>query len=215
MHIHHSILTLAGINLHRIDFDPVTLTDADLHWLPHRAALDRAVTKRRAEHLAGRIAAFRALQAHGIDHIAGIGERRRPLWPAGWFGSISHCEGSALAAVAKSPVGVDIEKVMAAEQSREMASGIVDAGEQKVLEESGLPFPLALTLAFSAKESLYKALSHRIAHLPDFSAGKVEALGASALTLRLNAGFDPALAGAVYRLPWRQSDDRVITLASG
>ena len=215
MHIHHSTFLLAGHTLQRIDFDSATLTDDDLNWLPHRESLDRAVAKRRAEHLAGRLAAFYALQTHGIEHIAGNGERRQPLWPAGWFGSISHCAGSALAAVAKSPIGVDIEKVMAAEQCREIASGIVDAGEQKVLEQSGLPFPLALTLAFSGKESLYKALSHRINHIPEFSAGEVVDINASALTLRLTAGFSPALAGEVYRLPWRQSDDRVITLASG
>ena len=215
MHIHHSTFLFAGQAVHRVDFDPATLTDADLDWLPHRATLDRAVTKRRAEHLAGRQAAFYALKAHGISHIAGIGERRRPLWPDGWFGSISHCEGSALAAVAKRPVGVDIENIMEEEQAEALASGIVNAGERAVLAGSGLPFTLALTLAFSAKESLYKALSHRIAHLPEFSAGEVVEAGASALALRLNAGFSPALAGGVYRLPWRQSGEKVMTLASG
>lgn len=214
MHTRHSTFSLNGHVLHRVDFDPASFTDDDLRWLPHHQNLQRAVVKRKAEHLAGRLAAFYALQPHGIEHIAGMGDRRQPLWPDGWRGSISHCGHSALATVAKTPVGVDIEKIIEAEHCEEIAPGIIDALEREVLDACGLEFPLGLTLAFSAKESLYKALSFRLNHIPEFSAAKVVACGDDSLTLRLNAEFHPALAGEICRLPWRQIEDCVITLAS-
>lgn len=215
MHIQHSTFTLSGLVLHRVDFDPASVTDDDLRWLPHRAKLERAVTKRKAEHLAGRLAAFYALRERGIEHIPNIGDRRQPLWPEGWHGSISHCAGSALAVVAKTPVGLDIEEIIDPQQAEEIAPGIINTDERKVLEASGLSFPLALTLAFSAKESLYKALSLRIAHIPDFQAGEVTDCGSDTLTLRLTAGFDPQLAGKRCRLCWRQRSGQIITLYSG
>lgn len=213
MHTRHSTFSLSGHTLHRVDFDPATFSDDDLRWLPHHPNFSRAVVKRKAEHLAGRLAAFYALQAHGIEHVAGTGDRRQPLWPDGWYGSISHCGNRALATVAKTPVGVDIEKIIAAGHCEEIAPGIIGAAERKVLEACGLDFPLGLTLAFSAKESLYKALSFRLSHIPEFSAAEVIHCGSDSLTLRLNAGFHPALAGEICRLPWRQIDDSVVTLA--
>lgn len=213
MHTCHSTFSLSGRILHRVDFDPATFSDDDLRWLPHYQSLGRAVVKRKAEHLAGRLAAFNALQAHGIEHIAGIGDRRQPLWPDGWRGSISHCGHCALATVAKTPIGVDIEKIIEAGHCEEIAPGIIGAAERDVLDACGLGFSLGLTLAFSAKESLYKALSFRLNHIPEFSAAEVIHCGSDSLILRLNAGFHPALAGEIYRLPWRQIDERVVTLA--
>ncbi|MGX5148439.1 enterobactin synthase subunit EntD, partial [Enterobacter hormaechei] len=61
MHTTHSTFSLAGHTLHRITFDPATFTDADLLWLPHHAQLADAGRKRKADHLAGRIAAAHAL----------------------------------------------------------------------------------------------------------------------------------------------------------
>lgn len=213
MHTCHSTFSLSGRILHRVDFDAATFSDDDLRWLPDPPNFSRAVVKRKAEHLAGRLAAFYALHAHGIEHIAGTGDRRQPLWPDGWYGSISHCGNSALATVAKTPVGVDIEKIIDAGHCEEIAPGIIGALEREVLDACGLDFPLGLTLAFSAKESLYKALSFRLNHIPEFSAAEVIHCGSDSLTLRLNAGFHPALAGETCRLPWQQIDERVVTLA--
>ena len=52
----HSTFRLAGTTVHQITFDPTTFTDADLLWLPHHNALAHAAPKRKAEHLAGRLA---------------------------------------------------------------------------------------------------------------------------------------------------------------
>ncbi|MGC0103693.1 enterobactin synthase subunit EntD, partial [Enterobacter asburiae] len=63
MHTTHTTFILAGHPVHHVTFDPNTFTDADLLWLPHHAELSNAGRKRKAEHLAGRIAAAHALGA--------------------------------------------------------------------------------------------------------------------------------------------------------
>ncbi|WP_228131459.1 4'-phosphopantetheinyl transferase superfamily protein, partial [Klebsiella pneumoniae] len=79
------------------------------------------------------------------------------LWPTPWFGSISHCGQRALAVIADRPVGVDIERRFTPQLAAELESSIISPAEKTALLHSGLPFPLALTLAFSAKESGFKA----------------------------------------------------------
>lgn len=154
----YATFSFAGHQLHQVDFDPATFQPHDLLWLPHYAQLANSGRKRQMEHLAGRIAAVHALREAGATGVPGIGEQRQPLWPAPWSGSISHCETRALAVVSPAPVGIDIERVLTPALATELESSIVSAAESAVLQASGLPAELALTLAFSAKESGFKAL---------------------------------------------------------
>lgn len=174
MKTHHSTLH----TLQRIDFDPDSFTPGDLLWLPHHAKLARSGKKRQTEHLAGRIAAVHALRAFGEKSVPGIGKNRQPIWPEGLYGSISHCGNTAIAIVARTPVGIDIEAVFSPQLADELASHIASEEELAVLRLSTLPFPLALTLAFSAKESLYKAFSSQYPELQGFH---------DAVTISLNA----------------------------
>ncbi|HDG8062251.1 TPA: enterobactin synthase subunit EntD [Klebsiella quasipneumoniae subsp. similipneumoniae] len=206
MRIHHATLPLAGYTLQQIDFDPVTFQPEDLLWLPYHASLSGWGRKRQAEHLAGRIAAVYALREVGEKQPPAIGDRRQPLWPAPWFGSISHCGQRALAVVTDRPVGVDIERQFTPPLAAELESSIINEVEKKVLLHSGLPFPLALTLAFSAKESGFKA-SH-----PDVQAGvgfndfTLAAIKEGNLRLRLST--------VEYRLQWIQAGEYIITLCA-
>lgn len=177
---HH---TVNGIS--RIDFQPDTFTPGDLLWLPHHAQLAACARKRQTEHLAGRIAAVHALQPFGEKTVPGIGEHRQPLWPAGLFGSISHCGHTAVAKVAKTPVGIDIETIFSAALAEELASQVATDAELTRLRHSELPFPLALTIAFSAKESLYKALSARYPALMHFHDARAIALDTRHITLHI------------------------------
>ena len=86
-----------------------------------------------------------------------IGELRQPVWPAGVYGSISHCGTTALAVVSRQPIGIDIEEIFSAQTARELTDNIITPAEHERLAECGLTFSLALTLAFSAKESAFKA----------------------------------------------------------
>lgn len=139
MQITHSSLILAHHTLHGVTFEPDTFHEHDLLWLPHHAQLARAGRKRKAEHLAGRIAAVQALREWGHKNVPGMGEQRQPLWPEGLSGSISHCATTALAVVSHQPVGVDIEAIFTAQTAAELAGSIVTETEKARLAGSGLP----------------------------------------------------------------------------
>ncbi|HCZ4943774.1 TPA: enterobactin synthase subunit EntD, partial [Salmonella enterica subsp. enterica serovar Saintpaul str. CFSAN004146] len=167
----HFPLPFAGHRLHIVDFDASSFREHDLLWLPHHDRLRSAGRKRKAEHLAGRIAAVHALREVGVRTVPGMGDKRQPLWPDGLFGSISHCATTALAVISRQRIGIDIEKIMSQHTATELAPSIIDSDERQILQASLLPFPLALTLAFSAKESVYKAFSDRVT-LPGFNSAK-------------------------------------------
>lgn len=193
--------------IHRIDFKPETFAPQDLLWLPHHAQLSRTGKKRQTEHLAGRIAAVYALQTVGEKSVPGIGSNREPLWPTGFFGSISHCGHTALAIVSRAPVGVDIEEVLTDSLAESLADQIAEGPELAYLRATPLPFPLLLTLAFSAKESLYKALSARYPHLLNFHDAIVTHVNAQDIVVQI-----PAINRA-FLLHWYAIDaQRIITL---
>ncbi|WGL15716.1 4'-phosphopantetheinyl transferase superfamily protein [Microbulbifer bruguierae] len=129
-------------------------------------SIARAVPKRQAEFLAGRYAAAMALQhlAPVVDRglQVGIGEKRNPLWPNGVVGSISHVGTVAVCAVShgtdKDYLGIDVEVLMSARVCREIAAIVANRQERELLKAHGLSDRVALTLIFSAKESLFKAL---------------------------------------------------------
>lgn len=212
MKTEHSTLSLGGHTLHQIDFDPATFTNADFLWLPHHARLAHAGKKRKAEHFAGRLAAFYALQQQGMRVIPDIGDNRQPLWPNGWYGSISHSGTTALAVVSREPVGVDLETVLSADICAEIAESIISPEESELLKKSGHPFPLALTLAFSAKESVFKAFSFATNHMPGFMAARVVAMYGQDISLQLTDEFTPALAGKICRVAWLRSNNQLVTL---
>ena len=213
MHTAHSTFSLAGLTLHHITFDPTTFTDADLLWLPHHAQLSSAGRKRKADHLAGRIAAAHALPDHAVP---GIGPSGEPLWPDGISGSITHSGTRAMAVVTQHPalIGIDCETILPENEALEIKDGIIDAQEEAVLSRSGYPFALALTLVFSAKESLFKALFPKVKSYMGFDSARITMLDKETLMLALTrpqTGFDE---GTAFTLHWLHDGDGVITLLS-
>lgn len=207
----HTTFPLAHHLLHRIDFHPATFSDGDLLWLPHRSALADAGKKRRSEHLAGRIAAVHALQPWGVKAVPAIGDNRQPVWPPNLYGSISHSRTAAVAVVSPQPVGVDIEQIFSPTLAGEVATQIASPVEIFRLQTSGLPFAIALTLAFSAKESVYKAFSSQAWPFPGFAAAEVISIGENMLRLRLTDAFSSALAGETIEVAYRLEGDEVVT----
>lgn len=213
MHTTHSTFILAALTVHRITFDPTTFTDADLLWLPHHAELSNAGRKRKAEHLAGRIAAAYALNDRTIP---GIGPSGEPLWPQGISGSITHSNAQAMAVVTQYPalIGIDCETILPENEAREIKDGIIDAQEESVLFHSGYPFALALTLVFSAKESLFKALFPQVQAWMGFDSARVTQLVEKTLTLALTCPRAGYPEGTAFTLHWQQHGEQAITLLS-
>ncbi|MGH8390507.1 MAG: 4'-phosphopantetheinyl transferase family protein [Pseudomonas sp.] len=160
---------------------PFVLTDAVLlstHFNPSQllsddfqrsaieapASIQRSVAKRQAEFLAGRICARAALQQlEGLSFSPAIGEDRAPVWPAHITGSITHSTGRAAAIVAKKDhwrgLGMDLENLLNAERAERLAGEILTVPElQRMTAGRREQLALLVTLTFSVKESLFKAL---------------------------------------------------------
>jgi enterobactin synthetase component D len=144
-------------------FDPALLASDDFQRaaIEQTPALQRSVAKRQAEYLAGRSCARAALQRlDGRHHVPATGDDRAPIWPADIVGSITHGKGWAAAVVARKTdcagLGLDQENLLDDDRAARLAGEILIADELQRLDPARQA--LTVTLTFSLKESLFKAL---------------------------------------------------------
>lgn len=211
------------IQFHHIRFDPQHYRDALFaQWgIAFPDHLTSAVVKRKAEYLAGRYCARRQLEVLGINAFdLHQGDDRAPIWPAGVMGSISHHQRSAIVVTSQADafLGVDTELIMDADVAANLRNMIIDEQEYALLVACGLPFNQALTLVFSLKESLYKALYPQVKTFFDFHAARITALspqqgrGQLQLTQSLDGRH---VAGRSYQSQFLFSAQEVTTLIAG
>lgn len=153
---------LPGVRLLSTRFDPSLLEAEDFsRWdIP----IPDAVSKRQTEFLAGRLCAHEALRrVTGVAGIPAIGEDRAPCWPTGVVGSITHGAGWAAAVAAPSEqwrgLGLDVERLLPTARADRLVGEILTPREQEgyaALDDTQRA--LRVTLTFSIKESLFKAL---------------------------------------------------------
>ncbi|SBS34833.1 4'-phosphopantetheinyl transferase Npt [Marinomonas spartinae] len=160
---------LGPICLSSCQFNPSLYCDSLFFELGVRfpPSLEKAVASRRAEFLAGRYLAKQMLQKDGNDDLKDfeviVGPDRCPVWPNGVLGSITHSQNIAACVMAQLPcadyyLGIDAEKILTLETCQEIESSIVTSDEMMYMKEVGFSDEVALTLIFSAKESVFKAL---------------------------------------------------------
>lgn len=122
--------------------------------------LAKAIAKRAGEFAAGRLCARQVLQRLGIEqHPLPVGEDRRPQWPPGIVGSITHTHGYYAAVAAREAdcrsIGVDAEVV--GRVGRHLWPKICTAAETAWLEGLAEAEQARFgALVFSAKEAFYK-----------------------------------------------------------
>ncbi len=142
--------------------------------------LSQAIAKRKIEFLAGRLCALEAIKKLGFTikttDMLRSSEDRQPIWPNGVTGSITHSSGLAAAMVVPSQkdlhIGLDVEALMS-EASDALIKQICLPHEW-TQRNIRLPAPLSLTLIFSLKESLYKALYPQVKKFFGFDYAKVD-----------------------------------------
>ncbi len=152
-----------------------TWDELDAPLFPDEAAyLADAGPRRRAEFITSRACARTALDRLGVAAAPLVpGSERRPTWPAGVVGSLTHCAGYRAAACASTTttaaLGID------AEPHRPLPNGVSEivacdtepalvarlAGEQPDIHWG--------TVLFSAKEAVYKALNPLTGRWLEFS----------------------------------------------
>lgn len=122
-------------------------------YVGEREAVAKAVPGRVAEHSAGRRAARMALAELGLPEAEiPVGRHRAPVWPESVAGSITHDRGVALAAVITNGGIIGIDLTEAVPLPDDVRQTILPHDEEAELTE------IEARIAFSAKESLFKAL---------------------------------------------------------
>lgn len=154
--------------------------------------------KRLSEYLAGRYCAIKALAA--IDQGNGLwatnqlpmGDNHCPQWPRGTVGSISHSHSRAIAIAAHTrdfiALGIDCETALSDSAAAEIAPWVLHPDDLHCKITVPIRYGLLITVIFSAKESLFKALApgdKNIADFGDFLAS-VSVSRVTAKTLLLN-----------------------------
>ena len=169
------------------DFDRQLFHD---HGVELPDALRQAAPKRQAEYLAGRVAAQYLFRRIGqADFALHTGPHRYPLWPHDWTGSISHSGELAICLLAPTDAfqgcGVDVEGVAHSGRLRVLERRVLDEGETEALCASlDLDRCQALTVGFSAKESLFKALYPIVGFYFGFAHARLQAVDHSSKRLR-------------------------------
>lgn len=146
--------------------------------ITYRDQLKKSVVKRQAEFLAGRYAADQALEKIGyINCDVPIGPNRSPSWPKGVVSSITHTSNQAVCAVATDEniqyLGIDLENVLTPQIAEEIESIVLNRQEYDLIKSAHVSFELALTLVFSAKESIFKALYPHVKRYFEFDSAQL------------------------------------------
>jgi enterobactin synthetase component D len=151
-------------------------------------SLHRAVLKRKAEYVAGRFCARQAMRAVRPDGDSDLGTLpdRRPAWPAGIVGSLTHTAGFASAAICGAQfargIGIDSERIMSDDAMRCIRDVVISAHDS--LPHGTADDAIWATLAFSAKESVFKCFYPLVRKMFWFETVRMEILDIHRQTFR-------------------------------
>jgi len=167
----------SDIIIYQCEFNPAHFVDAlyEYYRIEIPDNICQSVIKRRAEFLAGRYCAGKALTQLGVSETSvAIGAHSAPLWPNAITGSISHCNCCALAAVSLNSgyrgIGIDIENKISDTTIDRLNKYVLCAAETKWLPIERDARASLFTLIFSLKESFFKAAFAMVGRYFDFDA---------------------------------------------
>jgi len=160
--------------------------------------------RRQAEYLAGRYCAIKALAAinpHNplrATNQLPIRDDYSPQWPQGTVGSISHSHNQAIAIAAPATdfvgLGIDCETALSDSAGAEIASWVLHPDDLNCKIDIAIGYGPLITLLFSAKESLFKALAPGHKSTPafgDFLASvSVSRVTAKTVVLNIEVGLN-------------------------
>lgn len=151
--------TLVSTSFNQAALTPEWVADCEI-------TLPNAALKRQAEFLAARLCARKALYLQtGYASLPTQQENSRiPLWPARSCGSMSHSHNLAAALVGDNhhwlSLGLDIEKPLNLKRAQRLAKNILSADEYNTYNHlDSTQQAMYLTVVFSFKESMFKALN--------------------------------------------------------
>lgn len=205
----------SGIELRVLRFNSHQHTDGNFHQcgVVFPSELVKAGRTRRCEYLAGRRCARSALESLGCGNVSvPIGPDGAPGWPPGYSGSISHNKSWAAAAVAVAAhtrPGIDCETIVDGTTFRDIANIVAANDELKAAERELGDRHLALTLLFSAKESVFKTLESKDRAGHEFSSLRITISDCDS-GIFLASEVRPTSAPRAWRGLYRHLDPRTI-----
>ncbi len=173
----------------KVDYSEGFLTDLlkKGHHLPE--SLNRAVLKRQCEFLSGRECVRQAFTQRGerTRFKLDIGEFNQPIWPEGFIGSISHCDGHAVAAVGRPnasciSLGIDIENHICRSLAVDISQELIKQSERD-FSHCFRNFESFITVVFSAKESIYKAVFPHVKQILGFESATLVSVDKNEMTM--------------------------------
>ena len=178
-----------GLRLVHTDYRQLARTLATEVSLPE--GLTSAHPKRQTLWLAGRWCAQQALRQAGYAEppLPGTGRGGEPLWPEGWRGSISHSDTHISALIGPASdyrgLGIDHERCMNAATAQRVAARLASPAELARCP-ADWSLPDWLTLIFSAKESLFKAIYPTLGRFFGFQAAEFQRVSREHFQLQLS-----------------------------
>lgn len=178
----------------------------------------RTSPRRRAEFRAGRRCASEAMRLVTGRRLfpRRTTTERAPIWPEGVIGAISHCDGYAVAVAAhcdrQACLGIDIERLLDTEEAGLIAPQVLTEDEWQAFGRSA-DAAFLTSLAFSGKESLFKALYPTVREFRDFHAAELVLQGnGGGARLRLRADWSQRWrSGLMVDLRYRRGRRFVLT----
>ncbi|MEE4348326.1 MAG: 4'-phosphopantetheinyl transferase superfamily protein [Paracoccaceae bacterium] len=145
--------------------------------IPCPPKLYRAVAGRKADFLSGRAMVQAAMAQLGVPprHVTNAANRA-PVWPDGLTGSLSHARGRCAGLVSRNTnltFGVDTEAIAQNRTLTAILTETLSPAERRIITQGPFPAATNATLAFSAKEALFKALYARVGHHFGFDAAEL------------------------------------------
>ena len=199
----------AGCAGARVAGDPTAWSEA-FDW---PTELTDAAATRRSDFLMGRLAAVEALRRLGADGSVGRSPEGAPVWPEGIAGSLTHHSGVAAAVVGRNlaGLGIDICPRLEGDRLRAVVRQCLTETEREMWAGED-----SVTLAFAAKESIYKAAYPRAQRFIGFDEAEIVDVGDTTWVARVSGhlageigvdevtgaySWDGALLYAVLALP--------------
>ncbi|MCJ8347657.1 4'-phosphopantetheinyl transferase superfamily protein [bacterium] len=156
------------IKFHKFEY---SFDEIDFEYFLERGIIlpnhsDNWAKKRKRDYLAGRYCAMKCLQDFGFPLNSGFqilsNKDRSVLWPEGYCGSITHTSQYVASVVARCKdfrsLGIDSENKMKRRTFDRIKRQIAKDNEIEMVQQKLGDEQLALTLIFSAKESIYKSV---------------------------------------------------------
>lgn len=192
-HIKRAVLLTA-----RYDTDVYTDSLFETLNIPCPTNIRSAAPKRKADYLAGRAIAYAAMTTLNAQPApVTTAPSRVPVWPQGLAGSISHARSRCACLLSQDTqhsYGVDTEAIAQGNSLKAILSETLTAKDRAIITQGPLTAATNATLAFSAKEALFKTLYPQVGAFFGFTAAELTAAPTdNSLMLTLTTDLTPNL----------------------